>query len=349
MEEEEVPEDLLIFKIRSQQGGNATPVQKGEELVVAKGAEEPAPLNRNLEEFGIRSTAEEARQAQAAGAPAKAQQEQKASEQKPVPVRAAAEAPKKETAKPSPQPSAPKAAKKRPSGPHKLTGSIMCTNHPWRDAYATCDICRLNYCYADIMEYGGKCYCLMDIDKAVGFPISTAGHRVTVFVVASSFTILCVSLLIGYFMYPQFVYLLNFASAHGMRLDLSGFTASSSYVLFGKVFSEILSLYYLPVANMVVAALCFVAALLLFRNTQRTSVFASIITGMTLILMSYEYLASPSFLSITPYNSYQIIAIAFLFIALALIAVGRSSAITELRKEEQNANAHVNWPGVELY
>ncbi|MCL4380772.1 MAG: hypothetical protein M1331_00090 [Candidatus Marsarchaeota archaeon] len=45
------------------------------------------------------------------------------------------------------------------------SSSKYCFNHPWRYAYAICDICKKPFCFEDIVEYKHKHYCSSDIDK----------------------------------------------------------------------------------------------------------------------------------------------------------------------------------------
>ncbi len=47
----------------------------------------------------------------------------------------------------------------------RLAEGLTCVWHPWRKAYAVCAICHRPFCFEDLVEYGGKYYCLEDIDK----------------------------------------------------------------------------------------------------------------------------------------------------------------------------------------
>ncbi len=47
----------------------------------------------------------------------------------------------------------------------KIAQHMSCELHPWRRAYAICDYCKRAFCYEDILEVGGKYYCLDDVDK----------------------------------------------------------------------------------------------------------------------------------------------------------------------------------------
>ncbi len=47
----------------------------------------------------------------------------------------------------------------------KIAQHMSCELHPWRRAYAICDYCKRAFCYEDILDVGGKYYCLDDVDK----------------------------------------------------------------------------------------------------------------------------------------------------------------------------------------
>ncbi len=63
------------------------------------------------------------------------------------------------------QPKKPILKKREHMDSRKIAQHMSCELHPWRRAYAICDYCKRAFCYEDILEVGGKYYCLDDVDK----------------------------------------------------------------------------------------------------------------------------------------------------------------------------------------
>ncbi len=202
----------------------------------------------------------------------------------------------------------------------------FCVNHPWRRAYATCDICKLPFCYAEIMEHDGMYYCLSDIDAVMNKegPVkrsSSAG--VNTFSVVASVLLLVNSAVLGVFTYPQIEFVVSSALKQGVV----------SFI------TSINQLYYPPLANAFIIVFGLLAALAVTRKSTLMFTFAFSIVFASLFLIVYEYLATSVY--------YFLPSGMLLVITVMFSAYSRMSSLTDTRQEI--AATALNWPKPETF
>ena len=200
--------------------------------------------------------------------------------------------------------------------------NMFCVNHPWRPAYAICNYCKRPFCYADLVEYQGAFYCLEDIDKVSGSAQSLTQIKFNSFIALSSFFLIANALIMGYFVYPQAKFLVNYISSVGF----SGFLDNLTYS------------YGLSFINLLVVLFSALAGLILFAKSDRWFYLSWVIDSFVLIISSYEYLTL---------NSSYLLAIS----VLSLITIGTLSYSRLSRSTEEIAKAGeaINWPRIETF
>lgn len=206
----------------------------------------------------------------------------------------------------------------------KLAKGQFCVNHPWRHAYAVCNVCRLPYCYIDIMEDHGKLYCLNDIDQSATSSDTDLNPSVNSFTAISSVIFLANSALLGYYVYPQALYLATNAVNSG----------TISYLL------TIGQSYYLPLANMAIAVFGVIAAFSIFRKSIYGFALGLLVSMVGLMLVLYEYLNSSV--------PYLFVSSALLLLSLASMTYSKMSAAKEVI-EQNSTVSEIEWPKTETY
>ena len=206
---------------------------------------------------------------------------------------------------------------------------LYCTNHPWRQAYAICDKCRLPYCYVDMISYNNKMYCLQDIDFATkqhGLEHEEMGTNS--FSVLASMLFLVNSMLLLYFTYPQAIFLLSNAANKGITGAISFFLNFNPQ-------------YFAPFANTLIIILGFISAITILRKSVVSFGVSFFVAFISLFIVSYEYLNS----SVT----YLLLSSLMLLIAISLTLYSRMSAIGQHSEENYNVLPSVEWPKPEAF
>jgi len=207
----------------------------------------------------------------------------------------------------------------------KIAKSQFCVNHPWRHAYAICDVCKLPYCYVDIMEDQGKLYCMNDINFAIYNPNSTGSNpSINMFSIISSIVLLANSAVLGYFMYPQISFLAKSAANAG----------ASSILL------HLSSAYYIPLLNIAVAIFGIIAAITVLRRSIYGFGFSLFVSFFGLLLVLYEYLISS--------DTYLFISSTLMLISLASLTYSRMSSSKEV-VEDKLLTPDIEWPKPETF
>ncbi len=200
-----------------------------------------------------------------------------------------------------------------------------CVNHPWRMAYTTCEICKLPFCYVDIMEHEGKFYCLTDID-AVLKKDSTSQARVSEGGVHNSFSMLASVLLIvnsavlGVFGYPQIVSVSTAALNEGVL----------HFIL------SINQLYYAPLSMAFIILFGLFASYGVTRRSTTIFGIAFMIIFASLFLVVYEYLNTEV--------DYFLPSGMLLVISMMFSAYSRMSAFRESGNRVEMPSSALNWP-----
>ena len=116
--------------------------------------------------------------------------------------------------------------------------SKTCINHPWRSAYGYCAKDGLPYCFVDLVDYGGKTYCLNDIDAAMRAENeeSTDAPRNNGISAFSSTLVLINAAVLFYFAHSQMQFIAQTALQHGIANFIVNFNV----------------LYTFPVADIIV-------------------------------------------------------------------------------------------------
>lgn len=157
----------------------------------------------------------------------------------------------------------------------KAAKDKKCINHPWRQAYAICTICHNPYCYTDLINSGGAFYCTDDIGVA---PREQHAHRLkfNTYSYLASLLAAAYSTLLLYRVYPQFLYIINYAYTVGIVTFLFKLDPS----------------YYMPLINLVLVALGYIAAVLIMSTSVPLFATSSFVVGLSLVILSYEYLTT---------------------------------------------------------
>ncbi|MDE1860109.1 MAG: hypothetical protein KGH72_00130 [Candidatus Micrarchaeota archaeon] len=231
------------------------------------------------------------------------------------------------------------AAKTATEKQRNVPKNAKCINHPWRAAFAKCEICNLNYCYAEIMLFNGKYYCIKDIDEASIRAPSAKKQSLNRLSLGSSLIFLAIGMVMLYYMYQQMAFLF------GSFIQTVS-TATAIPAEFMALYN-LISSYDIPVLNILIGFLSLAAGLLLFRPGRKVSTFAAIVCGMGLIFISYQYFSSPSFYILNKSNIYLVAMTFLLFINLIVLAVSSASGFSEIKEQEAERRRYIDWPTVD--
>ncbi len=201
---------------------------------------------------------------------------------------------------------------------------LKCVNHPWRDAYAICDYCHRPFCYADIVEYNGKFYCLEDIDKVSSTTAAKMENPNSKYTSISSAFFIITAVILGYFTYPQAAVLLNYMHKVGLSYMLSNLTYG----------------YAISLMNFAIVLFSVVGGIVVLTKSQKGFYLGAMIGLLMLIAVSYEYLNSSI--------DYLLVVTVTSLASVSLLAYGRvvssnAEFVSEISNEE------VNWPSLETF
>lgn len=208
----------------------------------------------------------------------------------------------------------------------RLAKGQFCINHQWRHAYAVCNICKLPYCYVDIMEKDGKLYCINDIEsvKMSEGELSQPQIAVNGFSIMASVLFIANSLLLGYYTYPQWIFVGDAAAKAGLLAFVLHLSQS----------------YYTPIINGAIVLFGLIAAAAIFRKSPLAVAFSLSISFAGMLAILYEYLNS----NVT----YLFVSTVLLLLSLAAIAYSRMSSVSELT-EPNVLTPDIEWPKPEMY
>jgi hypothetical protein len=202
-----------------------------------------------------------------------------------------------------------------------------CAYHPWREAYATCQICQRPFCFADIVKYKSNFYCLEDIDN-----ITSKAHvkelttGINVFQILAGLVTINVVVYLGYYALPS-------VTAMYQYITTIGFSAFITSVV-SATFK-----YYLPLANASIIILSLISAFLIFTRSNKGFYFSVFVVLFTIVIVGYEFVNSD--------QQFLFYTSAIALIDLALLAYSRLSATAQARAEERTAT--VNFPRLESF
>lgn len=210
--------------------------------------------------------------------------------------------------------------------PQKDAKSLYCINHPWRSAYGYCAKDKLPYCFVDLIEYGGKTYCLNDIDSV----LRMEGSEPSKFPPNNNFSILSSILLfanvviIFYYTRQQTEFIVSLAARQGIASFLLGLN----------------QLYLFPVANIAVIVFGIIAALAILRRSLPLFIFAFMVTFGSIFIMVYQYVSNSV--------PFALISSVVLLISVSTLIYSRMSAITA-NVEKYLSGPEIDWPRPEVF
>ena len=202
---------------------------------------------------------------------------------------------------------------------------MTCINHPWRQAYALCEYCKRPFCYADMMPSNNKLYCLEDIDRATRMHLKHTEAPSRFIYITSIMFALCTILLV-YLVYVPANYLAIAATSAGFSKALIGVALN----------------YSITIADLFLAFLSFVAALLMLRRTSMSFGFGASVLALILILTSYEYLTSNA------QNLYIILSVTLINMGILSVAKMDISGSINSRQSRMSLEG-IEWPRPELF
>ncbi len=206
---------------------------------------------------------------------------------------------------------------------------LACVNHPWRPAYAVCEICKRPFCYADTISYNGSIYCLEDIDKAGNKAILPG--RLNLFAYLSAILFLSNSGILAYYLYPQYGYILG---------TLRNIASAVQALSIGGILAAINPTYTILFLNFLMAVLSVIASLMMLTRSQKSYAASSIIITMMLLAFSYEYINSNI--------GYTFIVGAISFMNVIVMSLSRMSAAGyRIEEEKAPADVGVSYPRIE--
>ncbi len=202
---------------------------------------------------------------------------------------------------------------------------VSCVIHPWRQAYAICDYCKRPFCYADIIDFHGKSYCLNDIDQATSIRIKHM-ETPTFFAYISSLLFALSSVILIYIMYNPAGFLIADIESVGFSVAILG----------------VLLQYIFIVVELLITLMSLVSAVVVIKRSNRAFVFGVSVLVLTLLDIGYEYLNSNA--------PYLYFVLGVTLVNIAVISTGRLNIIGSTKIERtENATEHIEWPRPEVF
>jgi hypothetical protein len=200
---------------------------------------------------------------------------------------------------------------------------LKCISHPWRDAYAICNYCKMPFCYADISEYNNSYYCLQDLSKAEGaFPVNPPETNTSIIKISSIAFIISAFVLLFY-IYPQV-----------------SFIISKTNIFNISIISNLGFSYGISILNILFIILSFISGILIFVSPVKNTAMVQIIVSIIIITLAYEYLITNI--------SYVIIAEGFFFMTLIILLAGKSLDAT-IKYTSEIKSSQIKWPRLENF
>jgi len=190
---------------------------------------------------------------------------------------------------------------KKEKDPRRIAQHMSCELHPWRRAYAICNYCKRAFCYEDVIESGGKYYCMDDIEKLPESARRSQIIRYNNLSLLSSVLFMLIFLVFFYYTYPQMIIVLGNLQKLGLSLFISDITNAEIFLL-GEIILTVLS---------------FMAALMILVSHPNSFRLSSVVGILTVALFSYQYIYVDKI--------YFVVISAMSFVALITLAYSRVS------------------------
>ena len=206
--------------------------------------------------------------------------------------------------------------------------SKYCFNHPWRYAYATCEICKKPFCFEDLVEYKHKYYCTSDIDT-----VSKAIYETNFIEYNSLSYVSVISFFMTFFIFAYY--------ANGEIISLAGKIIAKQILLSG-----LLNMTYILLAgSCILVFLQAVTAFLVLIGLKKSYILSIGTSILSILLFTYIYLNSNA--------SYYIYIIATTFIAFITILISaKMYKRVDIKNENSNdteSNKFNNWTSVKTF
>ncbi len=206
--------------------------------------------------------------------------------------------------------------------------SKYCFNHPWRYAYATCEICKKPFCFEDLVEYKHKYYCTSDIDT-----VSKTVYETNFIEYTSLSYVSVISFFMTFFIFAYY--------ANGGIISLVGKIIGKQILLQG-----LLNMTYILLAgSCVFVFLQVVTAFLVLIGLKKSYTMSIGISILSILLFTYIYLNSNA--------SYYIYIIATTFIAFITILISaKMYKRVDIKNEnsiDAESNKFNNWASVKTF
>ncbi len=158
--------------------------------------------------------------------------------------------------------------------PRTLAEHMNCELHPWRRAYALCDYCKRAFCYEDLIESGGKYYCLDDIDKVPETVLHQQIVRYNSLSLVSALLYMAAFLIFIYYTYPQVI------------------TLSSQFISLGLYLfaNKIAPTNLLLLIEMMLSLIALIGAMTIILSTKNSFRFGAFTSILGVAIFSYQYI-----------------------------------------------------------
>ena len=205
----------------------------------------------------------------------------------------------------------------------KVAQSLRCLIHPWRPAYAVCEYCKMGFCYADIAEHENGYYCIEDSEKVIRVEPVHTKVRANVILKISATLFFVIFLLLFYFTFQQASFILGHLGNNAL-----------------KALPALPYPYAISIFNLMLAFFALFNGIAIILFTSRSIEISEVISGIIILAMSYEYMASG--------DSY-LIGIA-IFAVGAMVGVMISKVIeSTISFVQESRNTEINWPRLETF
>jgi hypothetical protein len=190
---------------------------------------------------------------------------------------------------------------KKERDPKKIAQHMSCELHPWRRAYAICNYCKRAFCYEDIVESGGKYYCLDDIENVPEAQRRSQMVRYNNLALLSSVLFMLIFLVFFYYSYQQMITVFGTLGKLGVNIFIKDITNTELFLI----------------AEVALAIGSFITAMMILVSHPKSFRVSSLVGVATVGLFLYRYIYI---------NKIYFVAIATMsFIALITLAYSRVS------------------------
>lgn len=204
----------------------------------------------------------------------------------------------------------------------EAASGLYCAWHPWRDAYAICAECHRPFCYEDIAEYGGKYYCLEDIDTVAVSSRASSGFNRVGFLAAGAFLIPIIVYIL--FVSGELTYIFNYIIQGGITNFLYTINITYAETLLGFLFTILL----------------FLSSIMIFVQSRKGYSLGMLSGFLSVALFVYEYISS--------FALYSLIISVLSFIGLVTLSYSISSyaPLPEPERMGLSERSPIDWPAL---